>query len=433
VVKAISEYVNPSRRSARLVAYKATADVVSKTVTLVVTIAAARVLAPDAFGVLALAMTTGWILGVASDAGLPLYLARTVASDVGGTGSAIRDVLRWRIRLGLAALAIGFVVAARFAPAADVVAFALIVAAQLAGAVLDTLSHVFRGLRRSEIESTITIVQRVVAALLVAAVLAWKPTLLLVAVALLLPPIGAVCVSMTIARRVAPLPTSSPAAHLTFARFRTAAAPIGLGVLISAIYFRCDVYFVNYWHGFDTVGLYNAVFRLVEAVRLFPAAVLAVAFPDLVGAATGRPVTRLAVLLVSVGALAAAVTIAAAPGLVHLAYGPAYAAAAAPLKVLALALPLLFLNYALTHQVIAWDGQRKYLAVTLAGLVTNVAGNLLLIPGQGMLGAAWSTVFTECVITAGCLLALRHASAGAVAASVAPAEGAVALLGADVP
>ena len=37
-------------------------------VTLVITVAAARVLTPVDFGVLALAMTTGWILGVASDA-----------------------------------------------------------------------------------------------------------------------------------------------------------------------------------------------------------------------------------------------------------------------------------------------------------------------------------------------------------------------------
>ena len=67
-------------------AYKATADVLSKAVTLLVTVAAARVLAPQAFGLLALAMTTGWLLGVASDAGLPLYLARALA---GGTASAV--------------------------------------------------------------------------------------------------------------------------------------------------------------------------------------------------------------------------------------------------------------------------------------------------------------------------------------------------------
>lgn len=412
MVKAISEYVNPRLPSPHLVAYKATADVVSKAVTLVVTIAAARVLAPDAFGVLALAMTTGWILGVASDAGLPLYLARAVARDANSTGAAVREVMRWRVRFGVAALAVGMFVAGRFAPAGYVIAFALIVAAQLAGAVLETLSHVFRGLGRSEIESTITIAQRLAAAVLAATVLVWQPSLLLVATALLIPPVVAVCVSFAIALRIAaPMARAGAGSKLTFARFTRDAAPIGLGVLISAIYFRCDVYFVTYWHGLDTVGMYNAVFRLVEALRLFPAAVLAIAFPDLVRAVSGRPLKRLSVLLVAIGTLAAALTIAAAPGIVHVAYGDAYAAAAAPLQVLALALPLFFLNYALTHQVIAWDGQRRYLAIAIAALVANVAGNLLLIPGQGMLGAAWSTFFTECVMTAGCLVVLRSPAA----------------------
>jgi O-antigen/teichoic acid export membrane protein len=415
VVKAISEFVNPRVRAPHLVAYKATADVVSKTVTLLVTIAAARVLAPDAFGVLALAMVTGWILGVASDAGLPLYLARAVARDADATGPVVRDVMRWRLRFALVALAAGAILALIFAPASYGVAFGLIVAAQLAGAVLETLSHVFRGLGRSEVESTITIAQRLAAALLAAAVLIWYPSLLLVATALLIPPVLAAAASFVYAMRLAAnRGDTAQAPKLTYPAFRRDAAPIGLGVLISAVYFRCDVYFVHYWHGLDTVGMYNAVFRLVEALRLFPAATLAVFFPELCRAITLRPLRRLSIVLVCVGALAAAFTIAAAPGIVHVAYGGAYAAAAAPLQVLALALPFFFLNYALTHQVIAWDGQRAYLGISLAALVTNVAGNLLLIPSLGMWGAAWSTLLTECVVCAGCFLALRRRLADTV-------------------
>ena len=437
MVKAISEYVNPRLRPPQLVAYKATADVLSKSVTLVVTVAAARLLAPEAFGVLALAMTTGWILGVASDAGLPLYLARAVARDAAATAVVVRDVMRWRVAFAAVALIVGMLVAGVFAPVGYATAFALIVTAQLAGAALETLSHVFRGLGRSEIESTLTIAQRLAAGLLIAAVLVWQPSLLLVATALLVPPVVAVCVSFALALRLAtPIITPPVAPRLTLARFSKDAAPIGLGVLLSAIYFRCDVYFVNYWHGLDTVGMYNAVFRLVEALRLFPAAVLAVVFPDLCRASSGRPLKRLSRVLVAVGALAAAVTIAAAPGIVHVAYGDAYAAAAAPLQVLALALPLFFLNYALTHQVIAWDGQRQYLVITCVALISNVVGNVLLIPGQGMLGAAWSTLLTECAVSMGCLLALRRRVAN-TAAGPAPnltiADNPATLLEGDTP
>jgi PST family polysaccharide transporter len=400
-VKTVSRYVN-------LIAYKTTADVVSKCVTLLVTVAAARVLAPEAFGVLALAMTTGWLLGVASDAGLPLYLARAVAREGGGLRSVLRDVMRLRARLALAAFVVGLGIAAIWAPRSYVAAFALIVIAQLAGAVLETLSHVYRGLGRSEIESTLTIAHRLLAAALAAAVLIAQPTLLLLSVALVAPPLVALAVSLRIAARLADGRSEDrPLQGITYSGFTRDVAPIGLGILVSALYFRCDVYFINYWHGLDTVGMYNAVFRLVEATRLVPAAALAVVFPELCRASSAMPMKRLAVLLGSLGALATAFTFTTSSGIVHLVYGDAYQAASEALRVLSLSIPLFFVNYALTHQVIAWDGQRRYLAITCAALGSNVGANLLLIPAYGMVGAAWATLFTELVVLAGCLLALR--------------------------
>jgi O-antigen/teichoic acid export membrane protein len=417
-VKTVSRYVN-------LIAYKTTADVVSKCVTLLVTVAAARVLAPEAFGVLALAMTTGWLLGVASDAGLPLYLARAVARRDGSLRSVVRDVMRLRARFALAAFVVGLGIAAIWAPRSYVAAFALIVIAQLAGAVLETLSHVYRGLGRSEIESTLTIAHRLLAAALATAVLIAQPTLLLLSVALVAPPLGALAVSLRIAARLAdgrsdrlrqgyggpPKPCAEvedrPLQGITYNGFTRDVAPIGLGILVSALYFRCDVYFINYWHGLDTVGMYNAVFRLVEATRLVPAAALAVVFPELCRASSAMPMKRLAVLLGSLGALATAFTFTASSGVVHLVYGDAYQAASEALRVLSLSIPLFFVNYALTHQVIARDGQRRYLAITCAALLGNVGANLLLIPTHGMVGAAWATFLTELVVSVGCLLALR--------------------------
>jgi O-antigen/teichoic acid export membrane protein len=400
-VKAISRNVN-------LVAYKASADVVSKTVTLFVTVAAARVLAPEAFGVLALGMTTGWLLGVASDAGLPLYLARSVARGDGALPAVLREVMRLRVVLATISLAVGIAVAALWAPPSYVAAFLLIVIAQLAGAVLETLSHVYRGLGRSEIESTLTLGHRLPAAVLAAAVLYAQPTLFLLSVALVMPPVLALAVSFAISGRLVGHERGITAAPRHVLRD---AAPIGLGILVSALYFRCDVYFLNYWRGLESVGMYNAVFRLVEAMRLVPAAVLAVVFPELCRASSRQPMTRLALVLGAAGALAMAFTFTAAEGIVHLTYGAAYYGAIEPLRVLSVALPLFFVNYALTHQVIAWDGQRRYLAVTCAALAANVTGNVLLIPPYGMLGAAWATLVTELVVAAGCLAALRGQAA----------------------
>ena len=71
-----------------------------------------------------------------------------------------------------------------------------------------------------------------------------------------------------------------------------------------------------------------------------------------------------------------------------------------------MALPLFFLNYALTHQVIGWDGQRSYLLIALLALLANVVANFALVPSQGIAGAAVATLLTEVVVTAGCIYAL---------------------------
>ncbi len=177
--------------------------------------------------------------------------------------------------------------------------------------------------------------------------------------------------------------------------------------MISALYFRIDVYFIQQWHGFQPVGGYNAAFRLVEALRLLPAAVMAVTFPMLVQTSDLHLVRKIGGRLAVAGLALAAVCWPGAAVIVPLIYGESYAYAAPAFAVLSLALPLFFLNYALTHQVIGWDGQRAYLAIVTTALAANVTANFLLIPSQGIVGAAVSTLLTEIVISAGCLYALR--------------------------
>ena len=160
------------------------------------------------------------------------------------------------------------------------------------------------------------------------------------------------------------------------------------------------------WHGLEAVGAYNAVFRLIEAMRLVPAAVMAVTFPLLCQAVDTRLVQRLGGWLTAAGLVLLGITALASPLIVRTVYGVPYEHTAPTLTVLALALPLFFLNYALTHQVIGWDGQRAYLRIATLALIANVLANLWLVPEHGITGAAVATVLTELVVAAGCVHAL---------------------------
>lgn len=389
---------------------KALADVVGKAVTLVITVLAARTLNADAFGVMALAMATGWLLGVATDAGLSMHLARETARRSGQPHQLLVEVLRLRAGLAyLAATMIAFFTP-RIVPPNWKMQFVLIVLAQMTGAVIETTAHYFRGIGRSEIEAAIHASYRLATLVLAVIVLVWWPRLDFLGAALLIPAVIAMIVSIGIAWRLSignrEPGTGNRQGLLTPARFFSDVLPLGAGVLLSALYFRIDVYFIEQWQGLEAVGGYNAVFRLVEALRLLPAAVMAVTFPMLVQTADTRLVRRIGGTLVVAGVLLALACSLGSSLIVPLVYGTRYLYTAPTFAILSLALPLFFLNYALTHQVIGWDGQRAYLLIAALALVANVAANFALVPSQGMVGAAIATLVTEVVVTTGCVFTL---------------------------
>jgi len=388
---------------------KALADVAGKAVTLVITIAAARILNADAFGVLALAMATGWLLGVATDAGLSMHLARETARRTTQARQLLIEVLRLRAGLAYVAATMIAFVTPEIVPPHWKMQFVLVVFAQLTGAIIETVAHYFRGIGRSEIESAIHASHRLATLVLALIVLWWWPRLDFLGAAMLIPAAISLIVSVVIAlRQTIRLKADAPraSAGLTPADFFKNVLPLGAAVLISALYFRIDVYFVERWQGLEAVGGYNAVFRLVEAMRLLPAAVMAVTFPLLVQATDTRLVQRIGGALAMAGVVLALICSLGSSVIVPLIYGAPYLYTAPAFAILALALPLFFLNYALTHQVIGWDGQRAYLLIAALALAANVAANFALVPSQGMIGAAIATLVTELVVTAGCIYVL---------------------------
>jgi O-antigen/teichoic acid export membrane protein len=250
-------------------------------------------------------------------------------------------------------------------------------------------------------------------------VLWWWRRLDYLGIAMLVPGVIAILVSLGIALKLSVRrkpdttlsqqdePWCPPSGGLTARVFFRDIFPLGAAMLISALYFRIDVYFIQQWHGLQPVGGYNAAFRLVEALRLLPAAVMAVTFPMLVQTSDLQLLRTIGGRLATAGVLLAIVCGAGATVIVPLVYGPSYAYAAPAFAVLSLALPLFYLNYALTHQVIGWDGHRAYLAIVTVALAGNIAANMVLVPTQGIIGAAIATVLTEVVVTVGCLYALR--------------------------
>ena len=407
--------MKPSLKRAALVAYRAGSDIAGKVAMFAVTVVAARRLSQQAFGVFSIASVFGWIVGLATDFGIPLHVARAVAQRPGSAPAILQRWLKVRVGTAIAAVVVvsmGMLFTRSTAEAVPILLFTL---AYVLSALIDFLHYFYRGVGRSDIESTLTLWQRgmVVAAGLLA--LWWTTNLTVLAWATLAPVVVTLVFSVWLARRLAreaaggTVATSADApGEALGAEFWRDVFPIGAGILLSALYFRIDVFMIERWNGTEAVAVYNAAFRLLEAVRLFPAAVIAVMLPSIFRATSARPSGRVSLVLTVAGVVLAAITWAAAGWLVPLVYGQAYAGAVPAFRVLMLSFPLMSLNYVLTHQLIGWHGQRSYLAVCALSLVLNVGLNLWLVPAFAIEGAAWATVATEVLVTIGCAWGLRN-------------------------
>jgi O-antigen/teichoic acid export membrane protein len=403
LTEAESSFRNAKLRHLALIVYKTLADAASKGAFFVITVAAARRLTPWAFGVFALGTTVGWMLSVLTDFGMQMHVARAVASRP----ESARAVLRrwWRLRVatsvaGLVLLVAVLSVARVNRPLA--IPVTLLAVVYLVTGLVEFINYYYRGLSRSDLESTLTLWQRGGALVLAVAVLYWRPDVNLLAAALLLPAIMSLVWSLRFVTTI-----DGGAGGPLQDDFVADVLPIGLGIVLSAVYFRVDVLMVQLWLGAEAVGRYNAVFRLVDAIRLVPAAVLAVALPWLCRARDYRPLAGVASFVIAFAAAAALFIWIEADSIVGVLFGAPYRAAAPALRILALALPLLSMNLALTHQLIGWNRQQAFATICAVALAFNLGLNAFLIPGFAIEGAAWATVGTEVCVTAGCLYALR--------------------------
>jgi O-antigen/teichoic acid export membrane protein len=412
-----TSFPNAKSHDALLIAYKAFADVAGKGSLFLITIVAARRLSPVSFGVFSLGSTLGWMIAVVSDCGIQLHLARAVARQPAEASRLLRAWLRVRLWLAAGAIALVVVSLAAGWRSAFATPIAILSVVYACSGLIELLHYFYRGLSRSDVESSLILWQRGGTLVCGLIALALEPDVTLLAIAMLIPVVVTLAASVRLAMRLA---DDEPHAGTdvevcSWPIFRRDVWPIGAGIVLSALYFRIDVFLVQLWSGTEAVALYNAVFRLVEALRLFPAAVLAVALPSLARAGDLRPLARVAIPVTGFAVAVTAVLWLAAGWLIPFLYGAAYTAAVPTFRVLLLSFPLLSLNYALTHQLVGWDGQRLYALLCAAALAVNLALNARLIPIWSIEGAAWATLATEVVLTAGCGLALwsTHSAAHA--------------------
>ncbi|HWJ51091.1 MAG TPA: flippase [Solirubrobacteraceae bacterium] len=188
-----------------------------------------------------------------------------------------------------------------------------------------------------------------------------------------------------------------------------ASIPVGLsGVLIIA-YARIDQVIVFSVVGSSGAGLYGSVYNVLDQSHFVPASILTTLAPVMAAAwpaDRGRllrsaRMTAELMAIASFGALAFA-TVAATP-LVRLIFGESFVKAAPVLPVLGCAFVFICFDYLNGNVLLVLGKQNALLRISMIALVVNVIGNLVFVPIDGYMGAAWMTLATEAVVFAASL------------------------------
>jgi O-antigen/teichoic acid export membrane protein len=392
---------------------KAVSVPVEKACRLVLMLIAASALGVARFGSYQFAFAATTMLAVCTDLGMSVWTTRALARDRSRAPAILATALRLRLWAAAPYLAIIVAAALLIGPGDAGWTLALLGLAAFVNAVLDYFVAVFRGFERLGDEARLNVARAAftLAAGLLALRLRATPASL--AAALLAGVSATAAYGGALLRRhgLHLSPAARPPAGLARAAF-TEALPLWLATLLSLLYFKGDVVILKVFSTDAEIGAYSAAYKVFEGVMIVPAVVLAATFTPLARAKGDAERQRrweagVVLVLLVLGALVGAVISLQSARIVGLVYRGGFARAIPSLRVLAAAVPILFLNFGLTHFLIARDLERRNLAFAAIMLVVNVTANLLLVPRRAGPGAAWATLITEVALTVCCLAALR--------------------------
>lgn len=398
--------------------FKGVSVPVEKGTRLVLMLVAAPALGAAAFGCYQFATTVTGLLMLGTEMGLGVWTLRTLARDRTHAPVVVGTALRMR-GLAIVPYALAIVLLTVVVGPGDTrIAIAFLAPIALGNAIVDYAATIFRGYERFQDEAWVNIVRALLTAGAGIGALALRGSVGALGAGVLAGTAIAAAYGLSVLHRRYHLFGAAAGGRFDRGVARSAIAegiPLWLVTLISLLYFRGDVLLLRIYVSNAELGAYSAAYKIFEGVVIIPGVILAGVFPPLARAhgAHGdserqRRWERLLVtMLLGLGLLAGAGIYFGSARIVALAYGAGYLRSVASLRILASAIPLLFLNMALTTILIARNLERRNLLFAVLMLAVNAGTNLVLIPRLGGPGAAWATGLTEVALTICCLIVLQ--------------------------
>lgn len=371
-----------------------------------VTALTVRIISVEQFGIYSFVLTIGTFLQLAADFGLYLTASRELGANLRRPAKAMRHIVSLRGVLLLAVFAFGigvfFAVPSMRQLAALLFLIALGLIAQSGSQLLMGVFQAYGTIWKATVGEIIGRVVQVGilgylwlhraedgAASLSGIAIAFSAGLL---VALIIHGILA-------PHRGALLPKVSIPA---WKRIISISWPIALMLILNVIYFRVDILILSMFRPDQEVGWYSLAYKIIENGLFFPAMLGGLLLPHITSAITSAD-TKRANDLVSQGLLlsfyiaiiAVMILVIFADPLIAFIGGSGFEPSGPLLRVLSLALAIMFFGNIFGFALIALEKQRT-LAVLYGVLVLgNIILNIMYIPRYGAIAASWVTVITE--------------------------------------
>ncbi len=182
--------------------------------------------------------------------------------------------------------------------------------------------------------------------------------------------------------------------------------PVGITAFISLLYFKVDTLILSVTRASTEVGIYALSYKVLENIVMLWALYVANVFPLMSKFHGSKQVTSyrdlftktlmlltgMSIVIIACGNIFAYPT-------VRILGGTGFISSISPFKILLFATPFLFLNHTFFNVILSF-GKTKYLIQPLAfSLFLNVMMNLYAIPRFGYMGASYTTVLTEVIIS----------------------------------
>ena len=396
------------RRSATLL----TGEVAARLLGIALYSILARVLGVERFGIISLGMTVGLVVGSAVDLGQSAHASRLVASGQAGARGVLHILLANKAVLGvIASSGAVLLLALTGFGIQQTLVVAVMALWTTALSVFESERALLRAIGMPRRDATANGLESLLRVIVVAGIALAGGSMLSVASGFVVEAVLAATVLTYLVLRWAPLPAHE-VEYQSALGFLRKSAPIGLGAVSLATFYRTDQLFVAGIAGASANGIYAAAARVAFTGCVAAQLVVSAAYPDLAALhrdplSYGRAL-RQALLVVTTASVGAAVSIGVLAGpIVALLYGESYASSVGLLRVLSLTVLFNGMSVLGLYSGAALHREKTSLVLILVLTPVVLVAYYVGVRLHGAAGAAWVSVAAEGTLAAGLLFLSR--------------------------